>query len=285
MDTWKIVLIVIAVVTVCALVGVLWLRHYLREKERARVAAMGPEELELYQATKEHALKVLEAKKKLKSLTKDWDKTVRKAEKSLQEARAMGTKKLGSWGPLHLWESRIETKEGTAYFSSGAVTATVAPATENGQQQAEQWSLVRIEAPHFTSVVACQAKDVPKAGKFAQKVNEASNSWAASDQQARQAVAAATEQLVKAHSGRLEAVIRAQYELEDVRRDTARIDAAKAAVLSAVSAAAAVPEPAQLVAAAPEPAPLVAPPSETSETSEVVGAESEKSEAAPEVTG
>lgn len=243
--------IIIVLVLLAIAAGVAWFLYQRQQKEKARIAAMSPEERELHEATKEYQLRVGQDEATLQSVTKDWGKKVRSAEKILQGAQSIGSRSLASFGSVRLSEDRIVTSDGTAFFSAGPVEATVDSAGnlavtkrvtltrlvaggiigglifQKKQKHDAREVYLLIETPSFGSLVECKPDDGAKVRQFAMKVNAASKSWSLLDQQRDQAVAVATEQLGDVQIGREHQIGQAAQNLDVTRKDTGRMDAAK----------------------------------------------------------
>ncbi|MDO8736591.1 MAG: hypothetical protein Q7K29_05845 [Thermoleophilia bacterium] len=83
-----------------------------------------PTELtKLIEAEKTYQSSVKEAKKVFKETNKVWAKKLKEAEKSLNNA--LRNESIDRFGKIKLFEDRIESPEGTAFFTNGEVKAEV----------------------------------------------------------------------------------------------------------------------------------------------------------------
>jgi hypothetical protein len=254
-----VVFIILAVVAVVGLVAWLVVRD---RREKARIAAMSPEERELHEATKAHVVAVKSAEGALKSTQKTCDREYSQAEGALRGAEKIGTRALSSYGTVRLFEDRVQTQDGTAYFSQGNVDATVdtagnlavtkratftrmaagglllgpigAVAAGMGAPKKKMHDTrelyLMVETPTFGSVVQCQPDDGPKVRQFAMAISNACRSFPSLEQQRTNAIAEASARLADAQSRSAHAVQQAQLALQAATGDVGRISAAKAAL-------------------------------------------------------
>ncbi|NLE75057.1 MAG: hypothetical protein GX604_10595 [Actinobacteria bacterium] len=246
-QTQLIIVIVIAVVVIAIIVTLVALR--LRKKRR--IAAMDPEERELYEAERHYRETVDKARKTLQATQHSWDQRVKDAEESLKEARRIGYRPLGSLEKVDLFEDHLETPDGAFQLSGGPVTAIVETAEQltatrqdalsragkeimrelstqaGGEGPSTQYLL--IETPIFVTVRRLRDGDVVKARQFASSINSAAASTDELALRRREAADAAQSKLDQVKMDMQAAVQAAQQELDRVKTDTERLDAARQA--------------------------------------------------------
>jgi hypothetical protein len=248
MSAWVIVIIVAAVVLV-----VLLLVAWRGIERRRRVAAMNPRERELYEAEKQHEAAVDLALKTLERTEETWSRRVKKAEDAVAEAHRVGSRPLGSFQKIDLFEDHIVTPEGAFRFENGPVEAvvdtarTLASAREASLSRAGKEVLeslaslgsgpegmqalyLLVETPIFVTVTEVKADDEVKARQFLHSINSAASSVVSNAEAGRQAIAQAQADLDQTISERDAAVAAAQSELAVVKADTRRIDTARSKI-------------------------------------------------------
>jgi len=252
---------------------------------------MSPEERELFEAQKQYDDAVDKAERTLDITEQTWHKRVKAAEQALTEARSIGTRAIGAYRKVKIFEDHVETSSGTFRFENGRVEATVdtAPSllaskqaalsragqeimrrlttsTEKPEQAKVPYLL--IETPVFVDVTEGKADDESKLRQLALSMNNASGSMDRIAQQRAHAVAQAEESLEATRTEAERAVEAARHELEAVKASDSRLEAAKAALQRAqqteVSAAAA--EADQETSPSPEPEAETGPSTSATET-------------------
>jgi hypothetical protein len=209
-----IVVIAIIVVAVAALLFFVWRGM----ERRRRMAAMGPDERELYEAQKQYEAALHLAQETLERAEETWSRRVKKAEEAVSEARRIGSRPLGSFQKLSLYEDHIETPEGAFRFENGPVEAVVdsarnlASARESALSRAGREVLqelvsrgsgpegmralyLLVETPIFVTVTEVKPDDEVKARQFLHGVNGAAGSVPSITQTREQAVAQAQADL------------------------------------------------------------------------------------------
>lgn len=247
-QTQLIIVIVVAVVVIAVLVTLV----VLRIRKMRRIAAMGPEERELYEAELHYRSSVELAQKTLETTEQTWAQRVKEAEESLKEARRIGYRPLGSLEKVELFEDHLETPEGAFQLANGPVTAVVDTAEQlaathkeavsragkeilrelmaqagGGEGASTQYLL--IETPIFVTVRRLRDGDVVKARQFASSINNAAISTTELTRRREEATAAARLQLDQVKADMETAVAAARQELERVEANTGRLDAARRA--------------------------------------------------------
>lgn len=249
MSQTAVIAVVIAVVVIAAGVGAyVWL---LLRKRRA-IAAMTPEEREFHEARKRYEEAVALAEKTVRTTTEAWTKPVQAAEDALADAHNIGSRPLGSFDKIRLFEDHIETPQGALRFENGVVEATVDTARNlagskagvlsraeeevfqevvsrsKGPEGAQMLYLL-VETPIFVTLVDLAGDDEARARQFALSVNGAAGSVGKHQSIREQAVAHAQADLDRVRADRDAAVAAARTELEAVTADTRRLDAARKA--------------------------------------------------------
>ncbi|NLG67799.1 MAG: hypothetical protein GX536_08845 [Actinobacteria bacterium] len=246
-QTQLIIVIIIAVVVIAVVATLVALR--LRKKRR--IAAMGPEERELYDAERYYRVSVEKARKTLQATQQSWEQRVKDAEDSVKEARRIGYRPLGSLEKVDLFEDHLETPDGAFQLSGGPVSAIVETAEQlattrqdvlsragkevmrelmaqaGGEGSATHYLL--IETPIFVTVRRLRDGDVVKARQFASSINNAAVSTDELARRREEAAAAAQAQLEQVKADMETAVQAANQELERVKANTGRLDAAREA--------------------------------------------------------
>ena len=240
-------MIVLVVVALAALLVVVW-RGIER---RRRVAAMNPDERELYEAEKQHQTAVELARSTLERTEETWNNRVRKAEGALVEAHRVGSRPLGSFQKIELFEDHVMTPEGAFRFENGATEAVVDTArnlvssreaalsragkevfeelaSRGGATEGMQALYLLVETPIFVTVAEVKSDDEAKARQFVHSISNAASSVAAAAEAGRRAVVQAQSDLDDATSDRDKTVGAARTELAAVMADTRRLDAARA---------------------------------------------------------
>lgn len=251
-QTTLIVLVVVIAVVVAAAAVYAWL---LVRKRRA-LDAMTPEERELRAAKKHHEEAVMLAEKTLQTTVETWKKPLKTAEDALADAHTIGTRPLGSFAKVRLFEDHIETPQGAFRFENGVVDTTVDSArnlvgskesvlsraeagvfqelvARSGRPEGAQTLYLVVETPIFVALIDVDSNDEASARQFSVSVNAAARSAGGHEEARRQAVAQAQGDLDRVRADRQAAVTAAEKELAAVAADTRRLDAANAAVQQA----------------------------------------------------
>jgi hypothetical protein len=246
-----IVVIAIIVVAVAALLIVVW----RGVERRRRVAAMGPDEREMYDAERQHQAAVERAQETVERTQETWIPRVKKAEEAVSEAHGIGQRPLGSYGKVDLFEDHVETPQGSQRFGVGQVDALVdnasslaagrEPALSRAGKEVLQELVARgagaegmralyllVETPIFVTVVEVKEGDEAKARQFSHSINSAAASVAAVAQEREQALARTQAELDATEAERDAALTAARNELALVKADTRRLDTARAQVRS-----------------------------------------------------
>jgi len=246
-QTQLIILIVIAAVVVVAVVVLV----ALRLRKRRRIAAMSPEERELYEAERHYRSSVEMAQRTLDTTVQSWDQRIKEAEGSLKEARRIGYRPLGSLEKVDLFEDHLEAPEGAFQLANGPVTAVVETAgqlaatrqeivsragkevlrdlmTQAGGEGASTHYLL-VETPIFVTLRRLRDSDVVQARQFASSINSAATSTADLTRRREEAVAAAQLTLDQIKADKSGAVQASQEELDRVKENTGRLEAARRA--------------------------------------------------------
>lgn len=249
MSTAIILLLVILVVG-GALTG-----YYFYRKHQRMLAAMTPEQRELYEAEKQYKKSVKRAENELWWATYNHSMKVTSAEGALREAQEQGRKHLGSYSgvdgaKVELWQNRVrmpsmDKKVGwwevpsnlppkEHYFEGGPVQATVdtagnlavtSRAEETVGYDARKLYLM-IEGSDFASVIQCRPDDGPQVRDLAAKINNAARSIHSVLRGREEAIAQAELELEEARNDRV-GIEAATEQLEVVKNDTKRLDAAR----------------------------------------------------------
>ena len=224
------------------------------------LAAMTPEERELYEAEKEYERSVKQAERELAWKTTKHKAKVWAAEGALKKAREQGRDHLGtywskSYKKVDLWRDRIEVPlpDGSKkehHFENGSVMATVDTAgnlavTKTGtltrwlaygdtgaslfkktKKHDTRELYLMIEGPDFVSLVECKPDEGPRVREFAAKINNASKSAHLVSQAREEAIAQAERELEVARKDRSE-IEAATKKLEDTKGRTERLDTAR----------------------------------------------------------
>ena len=248
-NTAWIVLIAVIVVAAVALLFIVW-RGIER---RRRVAAMGPDEREFYEAQKQYETALEMAQKTLERAEETWSPRVKKAEEAVSEAHRIGSRPLGSFQDLSLYEDHIETPEGAFRFENGPVEAVVdsarnlssareAALSRAGKEVLQelvsrgsgpggmQALYLLVETPIFVTVTEVKPDDEVKARQFLHGVNGAAGSAPSIVQTRDQAVAQAQADLDATRTERDAALDAARKEVAAVKADTRRVEAARAKI-------------------------------------------------------
>jgi hypothetical protein len=237
---------------------------WYKEREKARIAAMSPEEKELYDAEREYKSNVKTAQTSLSQTQKAYDKGVKQAEGTLAQTQQVGLRKLkaysGKNGTATLYEHQVVTPSGTADLLDGECKASVDTAgnltrssrttltrmlvggalagpfgalaggmlkKKNSTDDRELYLL--IESPTVGALIQCNPDDGGKVREFATMVNTASRNASNVQQQRTVGIEQATSALHAAR-GNVQALEEMTTEFAKVQSDTARLDAARTAV-------------------------------------------------------
>ena len=146
---------------------------------------------------KEHGTLAGAAEKDLRTVHRLHQKQVEAAARQLKKAQEHKARRLYRGKGVLLFEDRIETPQGTAHFVESPVEATVHfPASAQEPQ-------VIVDAPDFVSVVPSKAR---KAGKLAERINQAARIAPKIAAESALAISAARLQLERAEMERDEQV-------------------------------------------------------------------------------
>lgn len=248
-DTLVLVLVIVGAVIVIVLVAWLW----VRVSTRRRVAAMGPQERELFEAQRQYEAAVEKAEKTLDIAEQTWMKRVKAAEQAVTEANSIGTRSIGSYRKVKVFEDHVETSSGAFSFENGPVEATVD--TASSLMASKQAALSRagqevmrrltdstlkpehaktpyllVETPVFVDVTEGKTDDDAKLRQFALSMNNASRSMDRIRGIRTETVASADEALTFTRAEAERTIAAAQQELDKVKSNNSRLDAAKAAL-------------------------------------------------------
>lgn len=222
--------------------------YYFYKKHQRMLAAMSPEQRELYEAEqeykrelykveKEHKRSVAKAERELREATDKHEADVRSAEKTLEKARKQGQDCLGTYQvrdkTVELWQDRVrvplpDESQKEHHFKDGPVTAKVDTVSNlvMGEQVVDIPEIyLTIEGPDFASLVKGQPLNGPTAHEFATKINHVSKSFHSVLQAREQAISEAQRKLEAAKDDR--AAIEAATEKLATARDTKKLEAAR----------------------------------------------------------
>ena len=178
---------------------------------------------------------------------------MKKAEEAVSEAHRIGSRPLGSFQKLSLYEDHIETPEGAFRFENGPVEAVVDSArnlssaretalsragkevlqelvSRGSGPEGMQAQYLLIETPIFVTVTEVKPDDEVKARQFLHGVNGAAGSVPSIMQAREQAVTQAQADLDATRAERDAALAAARKEAADVKGDIRRVEAARAKV-------------------------------------------------------
>ena len=246
---------------------------YWKKREADRIAAMSPEERELFEAESEYKQNTKMAQTALAKTQKEYDKNVKQAEKALAQAEQVGTRKLkaysGKSGSVTLYDLHLVTPSGTVNFLEGECTATLDSAGNLARTQ--KTSLGRmvggglllgpagalaggmlkknktfddrelyllIESATVGALIQCNPDDGAKVREVAMLINTQARNAQNINQQRIAGIQQATATL-EATRGDTAALEASKSGLAQVQADTGRLQAAQAAVPVATLAAAA----------------------------------------------
>jgi len=218
-------------------------------------------EIELSEAQSEYKQATKAAEKNLKAATKSWDKALKEAERSLAEAQKFGTKKLGSYGGLVLYEHAVVTPQGTINLEAEPAVASVDSAgnlmqtrrstltrmatggvllgpaglfaggmmKKKGKFDTRELYLV-VESASVASLIQCRPDDGPKVRQLANAINMASRGAPTRGAQRAQVVPQWEQHVQGVRTQRDAAIAEAVGALEAARNNTLRADQARAAL-------------------------------------------------------
>lgn len=210
------------------------------------LAAMSPEQRELYEAEKEHKKAVKQAERELWWANSRYNLKVTSAEADVRGAYKQGQKYLDSYwglsgGIVNLYENRISISHKEYCFENDPVRATVettgnvsiASQGENTVGLDTRELYLAVEGSGFASTIQCRPDDGPKVRQLAAKINNASKSIRSVLQGRDQAIAQAQQNLeiVRGDRAGIEA---ATQNLEAMKNYTRRLDAARGQVEKAL---------------------------------------------------
>jgi hypothetical protein len=247
MDTWLIIVIAVAAVTLAGCTF-LFIRY---RKEKARIEAMSPEQRELYEAEKEYKVRVEQADRTHQAKVKEWNKHVGSYENALSKAIADGHRCLGSYKGVKLYENCVVTPQGTAYFEKEGVSATADTAGNIAMTQrvtatrliaggiigglifpkkkahdSRELYLV-VQASSFGSVVECDPEHGPRVRQLANTINNAVLNAASARERRNELIAQAEQSRDSARAEREQNLGSADQELQVIKADTKRLDEAR----------------------------------------------------------
>ncbi|NLT35745.1 MAG: hypothetical protein GXX83_07585 [Gaiellales bacterium] len=220
----------------------------VRVRRRRRVRAMKPEERELYEAQRQYDADVSRAEQTLRTTRETWDKREKQAEEALVDTQTIGYRPLGNYKKLKLFEDHLEAPEGSFVFGTGTLTVTVETAqrlaaarpeaisraekevfrdlmARAGEPEAAKTEYLLIETPIFVSLTP--AEDGARVRQFASTLATAAEGRDAILAKREEAAAAAQTELGATRREKEAAVKAAERQLEAIRGNRARLDAAR----------------------------------------------------------
>ena len=222
----------------------------VRVRRHRWVRAMKPEERELYEAQRQYDADVSRAEQTLRTTRETWDKREKQAEQALVDTQAIGYRPLGTYKKLKLFEDHLEAPEGSFVFGTGTLTATVETAqrlaaarpeaisraekevfrdlmARAGEPEGAKTEYLVIETPTFVSLTS--ADDGAKVRQFSSTLAAAAEGRDALLAKRDEAAAAAQAELGATRRDKEAAVQAADAQLEAIRGNKARLDAARQA--------------------------------------------------------
>lgn len=261
----------LAIYVVGTLIGIGFLLNYKFKitaawrdrREEAKVASMGPEERELYEAEREYNRRVDEASKVLANAQAAYDASVRDVVRRASAAEKIGLRRIatfvGSKGDVvTLNEYFVWTAQGVAKFRDGPVSVTVdasgscdytsrtSPArvalggalfgpagaivgavAKVDKAHDHRKLYLRIEAPSLAVLVECKPDDETMVRRLAMQIEAASRNWSSLWQQRDDAIAIVNRDYLAAKAD-TKAIDLAAEALANAKLATSRVDAARA---------------------------------------------------------
>jgi hypothetical protein len=241
-------------------------------EEKARRSAVKQAKQQLRDARKAHSARVKECRKILAEAQREHKRGVRAAERALEEARRLdedvireaeakrrlaGERELlASWGPLVLYDDRVEAPEGVAALArdtravvdiaenlvvreramarlAGEAPLAVLRRLEGRGGRGRSRLFIALETNRFVSVVPCDKGDPDEVREFARRVNVAALNVEELAQGRAEAIALAERALSRLTARRAAAVDEAERVLAAAEDDTTAIDAAQRALAAA----------------------------------------------------
>lgn len=213
------------------------------------MADLPPEQEELNAVRKQYQINIKDAKKTFEETKKRLNKNFKDAQKEFEQASQVGVRKVDRFGRINLFEDRIETPDGTAYFVNGEVKADVqaeGSLTVSQRPTVTRWAccgcfslampkkkkidtrqvFLTITAPGFGSLVKCPLPDSEKCRKFAINVNSTSQQAANKRAAREQALAQGSQQFKAAEEERDSGMKKAKEKYLNVSNDNARLNSA-----------------------------------------------------------
>ncbi len=250
MNVGIIVLIIVAAMGVSA--GAFFILRVMKKKRQ--VQAMSPEQRELYEAEKEYEALVGEAEKGHQKTVKEWDRHVADMERELQRANAIGSKPTGAYKGVKLYNDRIVTPQGTAYFEKEAVSAIADTAGNIAMTQ--RITLTRlvaggiigglifpkkkthdsrelyllVQAERFGSVTDCDPDHGQKVRQFAMSINNATQHAQSFWESKERTIADAQVKLEAAKANRERGLEEAGQKLQATKGKIQRVESARQAI-------------------------------------------------------
>lgn len=230
--------ITIIVLIVLAVTGALT-GYYFYRKHQRMLAAMTPEQRELYEAEREYKKSVKRAESELWWANSKHNLKVTSAEAALRESQKQGQKHLDSYSgidgrKIDLWQNRIRVPQKEHYFENGSVRSRVDTAGNVAITSQDEKTVgydtrelyLAIEGSGFASTIRCRPDDGPRVRDLAAKISNASLSIHSVLKDREQAIAQARRELEQTRNDR-SGIEAATDELNAAKSDTKRLDAAR----------------------------------------------------------
>ncbi|MHA7987826.1 hypothetical protein ACX9R5_18690 [Rathayibacter sp. CAU 1779] len=255
------VVAVMLLLAVAAGVAAVWLG--IRNRKRARIAAMSPAERERYDAVVEYRARIASAEKGLANATKERTSRLKASEKALAQARGEASRTVASYrgqdGGVAFTSTQIAVPQGTfpltaSVFATvdtagnlatssrstltriaaggllfGPVGAIIGGVAKKTRVHDVRELYLLIQGDTFATLITCNADDGPRVRQFAMAIRQAALNADAARAHHAQAITSA-EQALAWEQQNVAPVDAARRELEAAATDTARLDAATAAV-------------------------------------------------------
>lgn len=177
-----------------------------------------PEQAELQEAQKEYDERVSAAFAALAEAAAPADMALKEARAALDAAKAYGTKKLGAFEGLTLYEHALITPSGTVNLESDQLRVAVDTAGN------------LIESDSLAAVVKCDPDKGAKARQFVAKIQTTAAGAPARGQKRAQLVAQCQQHLDDTMIERHSVLAEPRAAVRAAQLDTERLDAAKAAL-------------------------------------------------------
>jgi micrococcal nuclease len=208
---------------------------YFRERNRRLQAdAMTPEQRSWYEAESDYANRLAAAQASVSAVAQTGDRAVAAATTSLEQARLVGTRRLGSAGGVTLYENRIETPAGTFAFDGRKATGAAKASgslrvLKSGAVKDTRKLTLKVRTPLFDCVVACPPSQQPSVEQLAFAVGNAASAWPQLKADAERLVAG-WQQAVQGAAAKRDADNEAANEaLRQTTSDRSAVDAARLA--------------------------------------------------------